>query len=63
MIMKQEPPIERSEAPRDAPVFRSSPLGGSPARGRALRCCFGLEYCPQTRVFFNDVRLGNRPHT
>ena len=26
--MKQEPPIERSEALRDAPVFGSSPFGG-----------------------------------
>src|ERR1700731_3710533 len=34
--MKQEPPIERSEALRDAPVFGSSPLGGSPPRGGAL---------------------------
>ena len=34
--MKQEPPIERSEALRDAPVFGSSPLGGSSPKGRAL---------------------------
>jgi hypothetical protein len=26
--MKQEPPIERSEALREAPVFGSSPFGG-----------------------------------
>jgi hypothetical protein len=32
----KEPPIERSEALRDAPVFGSSPLGGSSPRGRAL---------------------------
>jgi hypothetical protein len=31
--MKQEPPIERSEALRDAPVFGSSPFGGIFSQG------------------------------
>jgi hypothetical protein len=31
--MKQEPPIERSEALRDAPVFGSNPFGGISSQG------------------------------
>jgi hypothetical protein len=43
---KQEPPIERSEALRDAPELGSSlnPSRGFPPRGRALSACSLLTY-------------------